>query len=342
MKTYLSNEPLLLESGELLSQLKIAYNTYGTLNDSGSNVIWICHAFTASSDVESWWPGMIGPNQVFDPQHHFIVCANILGSCYGTTGPLSLNPETRKPYFGGFPNITVRDMVSAHERLRIYLGINRIALLVGASLGGQQALEWSIQNPSLVKKLVLIATNARHSPWGIAFNEAQRMAISADSSFGKDQEDAGIAGMMAARSIALLSYRSYDSYLLRQEDTDLSKIDGFRASIYQQYQGKKLADRFNAYSYWTLSKAMDSHNIARNRSSVESVLGTIQAQTLVIGIKSDLLFPIEEQQTLALFIPSAAYTVIPSLFGHDGFLIETQAIRRAIQVFIHSKEFVWS
>jgi homoserine O-acetyltransferase len=168
------------------------------------------------------------------------------------------------------------------------------------------------------------------------------MAISADSSFGKDQEDAGIAGMMAARSIALLSYRSYDSYLLRQEDTDISKTDGFRASIYQQYQGKKLADRFNAYSYWTLSKAMDSHNIARNRSSVESVLGTIQAQTLVIGIKSDLLFPIEEQQTLALFIPSAAYTVIPSLFGHDGFLIETQAIRRAIQVFIHSKEFVWS
>lgn len=342
MKTYLSNEPLLLESGAKLNQLKIAYNTYGTLNDSGTNVIWICHAFTASSDVESWWPGMIGPNQVFDPQHHFIVCANILGSCYGTTGPLSINPETGKPYFGGFPNITIRDMVAAHERLRIYLGINRIALLIGASMGGQQALEWSIQNPLLVKKLVLIATNARHSPWGIAFNEAQRMAISADSSFGKDQEDAGIAGMKAARAIALLSYRSYDSYLLRQEDPDVSKIDSFKVSSYQQHQGNKLADRFNAYSYWTLSKAMDSHNIARNRASVELVLSTIQAQTLVIGIKSDLLFPIEEQQTLALFIPSAGYTVIPSLFGHDGFLIETQAIRRAIQVFIHSKEIVWS
>ncbi len=121
MKTYLSNEPLLLESGEQLSQLKIAYNTYGTLNDSGTNVIWICHAFTASSDVESWWPGMIGPNQMFDPQHYFIICANILGSCYGTTGPLSNNPNTGMPYFGSFPNITIRDMVAAHERLRVYL-----------------------------------------------------------------------------------------------------------------------------------------------------------------------------------------------------------------------------
>jgi homoserine O-acetyltransferase len=133
MKTYLSNEPLLLESGEQLSQLKIAYNTYGTLNDSGTNVIWICHAFTASSDVESWWPGMIGPNQMFDPQHYFIICANILGSCYGTTGPLSNNPNTGMPYFGSFPNITVRDMVAAHERLRIYLEINRIALLIEKS-----------------------------------------------------------------------------------------------------------------------------------------------------------------------------------------------------------------
>jgi homoserine O-acetyltransferase len=223
-------------------------------------------------------------------------------------------------------------MARAHDVLRQHLGIERIALGIGGSLGGQQLLEWALEQPALFDRLVLIATNARHSAWGIAFNEAQRMAIQADITWGRRSTQAGIEGLRAARAIALLSYRNYDAYQVTQTDEDLAKTDRFAASSYQRYQGEKLIRRFNAYTYWTLSKAMDAHNVARNRAeNVEAALATISAQTLVVGISSDVLFPVSEQRFLAEYIPDAQYHEIDSAYGHDGFLIEVDALGLLIE-----------
>ncbi|MFP4622088.1 MAG: alpha/beta fold hydrolase, partial [Bacteroidales bacterium] len=167
---YHYDKPFSLEKGGELSSLTITYHTMGTLNTEKDNVVWICHAFTANSDVSDWWGGMVGEGKIFDPRHHFIICANILGSCYGTTGPLSINPETNAPWYHDFPEVTVRDMVKAHELLREHLQINRIFVVTGGSIGGFQALEWSIMNPDLFINLVLIASSAKASPWAIAFN----------------------------------------------------------------------------------------------------------------------------------------------------------------------------
>lgn len=325
--------PFALESGIVLPELKIEYRAFGRLNAAGDNVLWVCHALTASAEVQSWWPGFVGPGFIYDPEHYFIVCANILGSCYGTSGPIEVNPETSKPYFSDFPQITIRDMVKAHEVLRAHLGIKSIHTCIGGSLGGQQALEWAIEKPSLIKHLVLMATNAFHSPWGIAFNEAQRMALIADPTYKDHHLKAGQAGLRAARAMALLSYRSYETYNLTQKEEDAQKTDHYKASSYQQYQGDKLVNRFHAHSYWILSKAMDSHHIGRGRSSVEAALATVQSRTLVVAISSDVLFPPCEQQLLAEHIPAAQYQEIESMYGHDGFLIEAQKISQLLREF---------
>lgn len=333
---YQIKQPIQLESGAVLPELTLAYHTYGSLNAEGNNVIWICHALTANSDAENWWPGLIGDGLLFDTTKFFIVCANILGSCYGTTGPLSKNPHANTAYFNEFPLITIRDMVKSHQILKNHLKIKQINSLIGASLGGQQALEWAIEEPSSINKLVLIATNAKHSAWGIAFNEAQRMALKADVTFGLPNDKAGSEGLKAARATAMLSYRSYDSYQHSQND-DEAKISGYKSAAYQQYHGFKLSERFNAYSYWTLSKAMDSHHVGRNRISIENALQKVNAQTVVLGIVSDQLFPTVEQELLALTIPNALLHLIDSIYGHDGFLIETEQISKILHPFIHQK-----
>lgn len=330
---YKYNEPFELESGQKLQELEIGFHTYGSLNKNRDNVVWVCHALTANADVFDWWKGLFGENNFFNPDEHFIVCANILGSPYGTTNPLSVNPVTGQPYFLSFPKISVRDMVKAHQLLAKHLGINSIHVLLGGSLGGQQAMEWAIIEPDLVKNLILMATNARHSPWGIAFNESQRLAISADRTFYAGAPDGGKKGLKAARSIALLSYRGYKTYSISQQEETDSITDGFRASSYQNYQGDKLVNRFNAYSYWYLTKTMDSHNVGRNRNGIEKALSLIKARTLVIGIKSDLLFPIEEQQYLFRHISKSAFSEFDSYYGHDGFLIETEALTNIITSF---------
>ena len=322
-----------LESGKKLRELEIGFNTYGKLNANKDNVVWVCHALTANSDVFDWWKGLFGDKDHFNPDEHFIVCANILGSNYGTTSPLSTNPVTGLPYYLAFPQISVRDMVRAHQLLAEHLEIKDIKIIIGGSLGGQQALEWSIMQPERIKNLILIASNARHSPWGIAFNESQRLAITTDRSFYANQPDGGAKGMKAARSIALLSYRGYKTYSVTQQEENDKKTDDFKASSYQNYQGEKLVKRFNAYSYWYLTKVMDSHNVGRGRHGVEKALSLIKAKTLVIGIKSDLLFPIEEQQYLFRHIPKAAFAELDSFYGHDGFLIETELLTNVITSF---------
>lgn len=320
-----------LQAGGTLPELELAYHSWGTLNSEGTNVIWVCHALTGNANVEEWWAELIGPGKLFDTDRYFVVCANMPGSCYGSTGPLSLNPHTRTPYFHAFPFLSNHDVVAAFELLRKELGIHSLALLIGGSLGGQQALQWAVSSPKVVKRLVVLATNARHSPWGIAFNETQRMAIAGDITWQLNSEKAGLQGLQIARAIAMLSYRSYEVYNERQQEEVPRPQDEFRASSYQQYHGQKLAKRFNAFSYWTLSKMMDAHDVGLGYSSVQEALGRVQAKSLVIGIDSDLLFPPAEQEYIAGHLPNGSFRSIRSAFGHDGFLVETAAISQAVE-----------
>jgi len=332
--TYHHTRVFKLENGKKLRNLQIAYQTYGKLNATKDNVIWACHALTANADVLDWWKGLFGNNALFNPDEHFIICANVLGSHYGSTNPLSINPVTSLPYYLSFPDFTIRDMVAAHQLLAAHLGINKVKVLIGGSLGGQQALEWALTDSKAIENLIVIATNAAHSPWGIAFNESQRLAITTDRTFYAQKPDGGQKGLKVARSIALLSYRTYDAYAATQLESVNDKTDNYRASSYQNYQGEKLCKRFNAYSYWYLSKAMDSHNVGRGRKSIVDALQTIKANTLVIGIDNDVLFPLSEQEFLGKYIPGAIFRNIQSAYGHDGFLIETDTLTNIIGNFL--------
>lgn len=321
------NAPLHLESGAVMSGLTIAYQTFGTLNEQKDNVVWICHALTANADAADWWPGLIGEGSAIDTRKYFVVCANIIGSCYGSTGPLTINAATGKPYYHSFPAITIRDMVQAHILLRRHLSIDAIHLLMGGSMGGYQVLEWALMEKDVVKNLFLIATSAAESAWGIAIHTAQRLAIEADATWQGSTHDAGAGGLKAARAIGMLSYRNYRMYEQMQHDEDNTKLDHFRASSYIIYQGEKLVNRFNAYSYWTLSKAMDTHNISRGRAAdCATVLHTITQPTLLMGISTDILCPVDEQRFMAAHIPDVRYEEIDSEYGHDGFLIEVDKI----------------
>lgn len=335
MNSYNTHQAFKLESGEIIENLQIAYHTFGTFDPSKNNVVWVTHALTANSDVFDWWNGVFGENDLFNPSEHFIVCANILGSHYGTSGPLNTF-KNEEPLLDYFPFVTTRDMARAHDLLREHLGIEKINLLVGASLGGQQALEWTIEQNNRIENLILIATNARHSAFGIAFNETQRLALFADQTFGNGNVDGGRNGLISARAIAMLSYRSYDGYAKTQTNPGNHTTDNFLAASYQHYQGEKLAKRFNAYSYLILSKAMDAHNVGRKRPSVEIALQQIKARTLVIGIESDLLFPISEQAYLSEWIPNAFFGKIDSVFGHDGFLVENTQLTSLISDFLYN------
>jgi homoserine O-acetyltransferase/O-succinyltransferase len=328
----------ILESGAYLESLDLFYTTFGTLNAEKDNVIWVCHALTGNSNFTEWWPGLFGKGCLYDPEKYFIICANTLGGCYGSTGPLSLDPRRKVPYFHGFPRLTNRDIIRSFDLLRNDIGITKINTLIGGSLGGQHAIEWAVYNSKIVDNLVLLASNAQHSPWGIAFNESQRMAIEQDITWQLNTPTAGLKGMKVARSIALLSYRSYQTYQNTQFDKTNNKTEGFLASSYQRYQGEKLAKRFNAFTYWTLSIAMDSHNIGRDRGGIAVALSQIEARTLVVGIKSDILFPTSEQKLIANGIPEAEYVEIDSLYGHDGFLIEVESITSILRNFYTSKK----
>ena len=331
-KTFKYENEFGLENGKHLPELSLAYTTLGELNSQKDNVVWITHALTANANPSEWWSGLIGEGKFFNPKEHFIICVNVLGSCYGSTGPLSINPDIDNPYYHNFSEITIRDIVNSFDLLRNYLEIENIHTLLGGSLGGQQAVEWAIKQPKLIDNLILIATNAQHSPWGIAFNESQRLAIKSDSTWLSDSDNAGLNGLKTARSIALLSYRNYETYQRTQAD-DIETSDNFKAASYQNYQGEKLAERFNAFSYYQLSKTMDSHNVGRGRGSVEQALKQIKAKTLVVAISSDLLFPVSESLTLVAGIVGSEIEVINSLYGHDGFLIETDLLEETFENF---------
>jgi len=331
--TFHYNQLFALESGKTLPGFQLRYTTLGRLNATRSNIVWVCHALTGSSDFTAWWSTLFTDDSPFNPQEHFIICANMPAGCYGSTGPLSVNPETGKPFYHSFPTLTNRDVVKAFDLLRTHLGFDKVHTLIGASLGGQQLLEWAIEKPEVFEHIIPIATNAFHSPWGIAFNEAQRLAIEADITWKEDDARAGLNGLKAARAIGMLSYRHYSGFAQSQSEKSTQVLEDFRAATYQRYQGEKLAKRFNAFTYWLLSKMMDSHNVGRGKESVAEALRSIKAKALIISIDSDILFPPEEQEFLAKHIPDAQLQTLSSAYGHDGFLVEYTTFKDIIKNF---------
>lgn len=333
-KVFKWKEPFRLENGASFSNFHLAYTTYGALNETKSNVIWIFHALTANSNPHEWWPEMIGEGKIFDPATDFIICINMPGSCYGSISPLDENLETGESYFHSFPFFTTRDMIRSFQLLKKELGIDTIKIGIGGSMGGQQLLEWAIEEPEVFEFIIPMATNAVHSPWGKAFNASQRLAIEADTTWKQKNKDAGKKGMEVARSIALLSYRNATAYNKTQSETSDEIIENFKSESYQRYQGTKLSARFNAFSYFTLSKSMDSNNVGRARGGIVKALSKITAKTLVLSLEGDILFPPEEQQFLAEHIPNAQLKLILSDYGHDGFLLEFEQISNAIKEFL--------
>ena len=325
LKQYHHKQAVQLEQGGTLPDLTIGYHTFGTLNANKDNVVWVFHALTANSDPTDWWHGVVGFDAPINPEEHFIICANVLGSFYGTTNPRSINPETQKPYGLDFPAFTVRDVVNVHHLLRQHLGIQQIQLCIGGSFGGHQALEFALSAPKTVDSLFLLATAARETAWSIAIHEAQRMAIETDATWKNNDEQAGAAGLKTARALGLISYRTIQSYIDTQTDKE-ARLDQHSAASYVRYQGKKLEQRFHAHCYWHLTKCLDTHHLGRDRGWVESALRKIEIPTTIVGIGSDMLIPPSEQQFLAEHIPNATYHEINSKFGHDGFLIETVKI----------------
>ena len=335
-RTFIYDGTFKLECGETIANLHLAYTTVGVINEKKDNVIWIFHALTGNSNPLEWWPGLVGEGCLITPEKYFIVCVNMPGSCYGSIGPLSMNSQNGKPYFHSFPWFTTRDMINAYKLLRIDLGINNIKVGIGGSMGGQQLLEWAIEEPSLFETIIPIASNAKHSAWGIAFNASQRLCIENDVTWKEENKLAGINGMKTARSIALLSYRNHETYDKLQQGTTSATTHlpvnehVFKAETYQQYQGEKLAKRFNAFSYYALSKAMDNHNVGRGRGNVISALKQIKAKVIAISISTDLLFPPQEQAFVAKHVHNGQHRIIESLYGHDGFLLEYQQLTAII------------
>jgi homoserine O-acetyltransferase len=345
-----AENPFILESGQAIGPVTIAYETYGTLTRDGTNAILICHALTANAHASryhglgdkapGWWDGLIGPGKAFDTEKFFVVCPNILGSCYGTTGPTSINPFTGSAYHASFPRITVRDIVNAQKLLLDHLGVNRLASLSGSSLGGMQVLEWGIMFPEFCETIIPISTAAQQTAWCIALNAIARAAITGDPAWNNGEYTRQPArGLALARMVGMTSYRSPEEFEKRF-GRELSNGSGsgidhlFEVESYLHHQGKKLVERFDANTYVTLSHATDSHDVARGRGDIESALGEITSKALCIGVSSDIRYPTADQHHIVRLIPDAQYAEIQSIHGHDAFLIEFAQLGGRISEFL--------
>ena len=366
-KLYSQLKPLQLESGETLPAVDVAYQTYGELNENGTNAILICHALTGNAhaagiidkeEVENskpyeflymyskmnlhkagWWDSLIGPGKVFDTQKYFIICSNFLGGCYGTSGPTSVNEKTGEQFRMNFPKYSVRDMVKVQKELLDTLGVEELVTVTGGSLGGMQALEWAIMFPDFIKSVIPIATAAQHSAWAIAFNTLARQIIINDPQWQNGNYAEQPKALSSARIAAMISYRAPEDFNLKfgreieQKHKDPSD-EKFQVENYLLYQGEKLVRRFDANTYLYITNAMDSHNVAANRGTLEESLATISAKCLVLGISSDILYPPDEQKNIAALITNAEYEEIDSPFGHDAFLIEFEQVNNLISNFL--------
>ncbi len=321
-----------LESGQELQDVTVTYQTWGRLNARRDNVIVVGHTLTGNTAVDEWWPGLLGPGKALDTECYFVLCANVLGSCYGTTGPVSINPATGRSYGPDFPKVTVRDSVRLHKRLLDELAITGVELVIGGSLGGMQVLEWAFFG-DFVRRLVPIAASGRHSAWCIGWSAAQRQAIYADPTWRNGWYTADSqpkSGLANARRIAMLTYRSQPSFEQRFGRAKQNGNDRFAVESYLNYQGEKIIRRFDANAYIYLTVAMDTHDISRQRGEYADVLRSIKQSTLVVGIDSDILYPLSEQEEQVRLIPDSQLRVLVSPHGHDAFLIEQQQLNLII------------
>ncbi len=324
-----------LESGLSLTKVPVAYQTWGKLNADANNVVVICHALTGNTAANEWWGELIGPGKAIDTNQYFAVCANVIGSPYGTLSPLTANPATAQAYGADFPPTTVRDSVALHKHLLDTLGVNQVAFAIGGSLGGMQALEWAFFG-DYVRAIVPIAVGGRHSAWCIGWSEAQRQAIYKDPRWlngrydpAKPPED----GLAVARMMAMVSYRSFMSFgerFGRQRALDKTN-PGFLVETYLQHQGKKFIHRFDANCYVNLTWTMDTHDVSRDRGEYEHVLGSIKQPALIVGVTTDVLYPLKEQKELQRCLPRAELAVMDAPQGHDAFLIEQSKLAGILQ-----------
>jgi len=328
--------PVRLESGQTLDRVEVAYRTWGRLAPDGGNAVLVCHALTGSADADVWWGGLFGSGRALDPARDFIVCSNVLAGCYGTTGPNHPHPEDGEPWGSRFPLVTIRDMVGLQARLLDHLGVQRLSLVLGPSLGGMQVLEWAASFPDRVAAIAPIGVSGRHSAWCIAISESQRRAIYLDPAWldGRYPLDRPPRhGLAVARMMAMCSYRSWENFEARFSRRKQDWDDEFAVTSYLNYQGQKLYRRFDANTYVRLTQAMDSHDLARDRDDYDSVLRKIEMPALVVSVDSDVLYPPREQEELARLLPAAQYEMLHTPAGHDGFLIETDALDRMLQRF---------
>lgn len=326
-------ESLDLEGGGTLEGVKVAYRSWGTLNPAGDNAVLVCHALTGSADVDDWWAGVLGPGKALDPETDFVVATNVLGGCYGTTGPS--HPGEHKFRGADFPSLTVRDQVRAQAEALKALNVRGLRLVVGGSMGGMQALEWGAMEPLPVEAVSAIGTPAQHHPWAVGLAHAQRQAIRSDPAWKGGHyppDDPPKEGLAVARIIAMCSYRSPESFHLRFRREE-ARDGSFQVESYLRYQGGKLGDRFDANSYLTLTHAMDTHDLARGRGSLSGVLAGLRPSVHLIGIRSDVLYPPQEVRELAQGIPGASLTWLDSPHGHDAFLIEQDEVNQRIRSF---------
>ncbi len=321
--------PVRVESGAVLPRVTVAYQTWGTLAPSRDNAVLVCHALTGSADVSDWWGALMGPSGALDPDRDFIICSNVLGSCYGTTGPGS--PEW-DGVFGAQPEapaVTVRDVVHVQRQLLDALGVERLRLVIGGSMGGMQALEWALLYPDLVEAIAVLAAPAVHAPWAVALNETQRSAILADAEW---PDGPAARGLAAARMMGMISYRSARAFEARfaagRWDRGQPDVAGWL-----HRHGERLVGRFDARAYVALTHVLDSHDVGRDRGGVTAALATLQQPALVIGIDSDVLYLPHEMQALASGLPNSKLFWLASPHGHDAFLIEQDVVLRAVREF---------
>ena len=328
-------EPVELEGGGTLPQVTVACRTWGRLNRAGDNAVLVCHALTGSADIEQWWPDLLGPGKALDPSRDFIVCSNVLGGCYGSTGPTSLSPDTGRRYGARFPAVTVRDLVQVQAALLDQLGVAELALVLGGSLGGMQVLEWAALHPDRVRAAAAISVGARQSPWCIALSEAQRQTIYTDARWrdgGYDPADPPAAGLAAARMAAMVSYRHWQEFDARF-GREPAEAGGFQVESWLRHHGAKFTARFDAASYVALTRVMDSHDLGRGRGGVARALSALRVPLLVVGSSSDVLYTPDEQRELAWHVPGAELAWLESPHGHDAFLIETGRLDGLIRDF---------
>lgn len=338
-KLWQSPKPLALENNGQTLPFELAYRAWGNLNASGDNAILVVHALSGSADLESWWPDLLGEGKPLNPNKDFVVCINLLGSCYGSSGPLTNQPGTDQSWQNRFPEISVRDQARAQTALLRSLGVRKLRCVIGPSLGGMVALELAVLEPELVGSLILIGTTAQHSAQAIANSSCQRAAIMLDPAFhggNYHPEQQPRAGLALARQMAFVGYRS-DREFSERFARDAGETERFSIQDYLAHQGRKFVERFDANSYLNLSLCMNSHDLGRGRGDAQAALQNIHQSTLVISLENDQLYSFAEQAQLAENIPNAVHELIPTCYGHDGFLIETDAMAVILDRFLSTQ-----